>query len=101
MIGGDSEITSEAMVTFLAEFVASRQRDLLCEAARSAATQLPTPPERIVLAGSGEFLAREIAEAAFDHRPTCISLAEKLGAEISECACAYAVAMLANEQPAL
>jgi probable H4MPT-linked C1 transfer pathway protein len=101
MIGGDSEITSEAMVTFLAEFVASRQRDLLCEAARSVAAQLPAPPQHIVLAGSGEFLAREIAKEAFDHQPACISLAEKLGAEISQCACAYAVAVLAKELPAL
>jgi probable H4MPT-linked C1 transfer pathway protein len=101
MIGGDCEITSEGMVTFLAEFVASRQRDLLCEAARSVAAQLPATPEQIVLAGSGEFLAREIAQNAFDHRPSCFSLAEKLGTEISECACAYAVAVLANEQIAL
>jgi (4-(4-[2-(gamma-L-glutamylamino)ethyl]phenoxymethyl)furan-2-yl)methanamine synthase len=101
MIGGDNEITSEAMVTFLAEFVASRQRDLLCEAARSVAAQLPSLPERIVLAGSGEFLAREVADAAFDHGPINISLTEKFGPELSQCACAYAVAVLANEQPVL
>lgn len=47
--------------------------------------------ERIVLAGSGEILARSVCTR---HRAPQSSLAESLGPEISVAACAYAVAML-------
>lgn len=55
---------------------------------------------RIVVSGSGEVLGRNVcARHALLARIPVTSLAETLGAELSEAACAYAVAMLAaNEE---
>ncbi len=55
--------------------------------------------ETILVSGSGEWLAREIVGQL---RPEAhiISLAAELGPEVSACAPAYAVAVLASEMPA-
>ncbi|MEX2316363.1 MAG: hydantoinase/oxoprolinase family protein [Pirellulales bacterium] len=55
----------------------------------------PTPPECFVVSGSGEFLARSLIG---DRYPvaTVISLAERLGPGVSECAPAHALAVLAS-----
>jgi len=56
--------------------------------------------KRIVLSGSGEVLGRTILaryQWGTDLPPT--SLAELLGSALSEAACAYAVAMLAAQEP--
>ena len=61
-------------------------------------------PTVILLSGSGEFLARRAIKrytTTVDFQPLedakLISLNEMLGPKVSECACAYAVAVLARE----
>lgn len=95
----DLEIWTEAEVRRLAENLHGRQLALLRHALRQVADRLPEPPRAMVLAGSGEFLAR----AAVQSEPTLgglplISLGEQLGPEISQAACAYALMVLAKEK---
>jgi probable H4MPT-linked C1 transfer pathway protein len=54
-------------------------------------------PARIVLSGSGEILGRTmLAQHPLLARVPCVSLAERIGPELSEAACAYAIARLAT-----
>jgi uncharacterized hydantoinase/oxoprolinase family protein len=56
-------------------------------------------PEGIVLAGSGEILAHSVCTRRLDwNRIARTSLAETLGPERSDAACAHAVAMLAVKE---
>jgi uncharacterized hydantoinase/oxoprolinase family protein len=79
----------------LAQRVAKRQSEMLQQAAREVAGRLPGPPRVLVTAGAGEFLAESVHQKW--RGLSRVSLAEKLGPEISRAACAYAVAMLAAE----
>ena len=70
----------------------------LANAAKKVAQRLDEPPRTIVLAGSGEFLARLVlTERRIFNDAAIVSLSERLGTEVSQAACAYAVAMLAKE----
>jgi probable H4MPT-linked C1 transfer pathway protein len=91
----DSEMLSIPEAITLAQEVSNRQVDLLREAIRYQIASISTTPEAIVMCGSGEFLARKVLENI-----KTISLSEKLGNEISHSACAYAVAVLAQESMA-
>jgi hypothetical protein len=99
MLCSDSEGLSEAETMALASRVASRQIDQVRAAVGSVAARLPGPPRGIVVAGSGEFLAREAlrGDTGLNGVPI-FSLAERLGPEISRAACAYALAVLASER---
>jgi hypothetical protein len=69
----------------------------LVYATESAAEHLAAPPQTVVLAGSGEFLANLVVreQKAFSPRQV-ISLAERLGPGTSSAACAHAVGALAG-----
>ncbi|MDH3719174.1 MAG: H4MPT-linked C1 transfer pathway protein, partial [Planctomycetota bacterium] len=54
-------------------------------------------PQRIVISGQGEFLARQVAQQAFPDA-AIVSLNNRLGAAVSVCAPAHAVAVLARER---
>ena len=56
----------------------------------------------MIVSGAGEFLARQVATAAFPEIGAAhiLSLNDQLGPEASACAPAYAVAVLAAEHPA-
>jgi probable H4MPT-linked C1 transfer pathway protein len=57
-------------------------------------------PKRIVLSGSGEAIGRLVVAAHPKLVGSCVvSLADRLGAALSEAACAYAVALLATRRP--
>jgi probable H4MPT-linked C1 transfer pathway protein len=56
------------------------------------------PLTGIVIAGAGEFLGPSILEEANLQQVKCVSLAERLGPDLSVAACAYAVAVLAEER---
>jgi uncharacterized hydantoinase/oxoprolinase family protein len=75
----------------------------LVEAARQVYDGRPGRPEvkTVIIAGTGEFLARRVAENAFPALPpeAIVSLTQELGASVSACAPAYAVAVLAAEHP--
>ena len=93
MIGADLETAAEARIV---EF-ASACRRAVTENLSNAINQAPTA-ETILLSGTGEWLMREIVQ---EFRPSTpiISLSEQLGPDISACAPAYAVAVLASEMP--
>jgi len=55
-----------------------------------------TPPEAVILGGQGEFLARRLVQK-LGWQPQIVSLAEQLGPQVSACAPAHAVAVLASE----
>jgi (4-(4-[2-(gamma-L-glutamylamino)ethyl]phenoxymethyl)furan-2-yl)methanamine synthase len=99
MLCSDSEGLPEAETVTLATKVASLQIDQVRAAIGRVAVRLPSPPRGIVVAGSGEFLAREALRGhpSLSALPI-LSLAERLGPEISRAACAYALAVLASER---
>ena len=92
MICADSETCSLQVTQKLAQEVFHRQRALLRSAVTHISAQLPSPPRMIVISGSGEFLARQLVTNV-----EIISLAERLNPDLSSAACAYAVAVLAQE----
>jgi hypothetical protein len=80
--------------------------DMLERWTRAAAAQLTKvsslmreAPLTVILAGSGELLARKAVQLAQSH-PKVISVANLLGPAISTAACAYAVAAIAAETTA-
>jgi probable H4MPT-linked C1 transfer pathway protein len=96
MLCADMETSTEDQRRKLAERALLRQTQALTFAVEHVAGQLPGPPQTVVLAGSGEFLA-ELVLREQKRFPPCrvISLARTLGPEVSQAACAYAVAILA------
>jgi probable H4MPT-linked C1 transfer pathway protein len=68
----------------------------LQRAFRHVIEDLPQPPTSIVISGSGEFLARRLAEIA-EIRSAITSLGERLGMAVAVCATAHALAVLVNE----
>jgi uncharacterized hydantoinase/oxoprolinase family protein len=102
MVCADAETFTAEEARHLAESLCHRQLRLIWEALgevskRAGWSDLPLA---VVVAGSGEFLAR----MALEQNPTfpsvrLISLAETLGPRVSQAACAYAVARLTAETP--
>jgi probable H4MPT-linked C1 transfer pathway protein len=99
MLCSDIEGLTEAETVALAIKVVKLQIEQVRAAVGRVATRLPTPPRIIVVAGSGEFLAREAlrSDAGLTGVPI-LSLSERLNPEISRAACAYALAVLASER---
>ncbi len=93
MLGGDTSLCSIEEIGVLASRISLEQQSKITKAMWKVKKALPTPPQQYILSGVGEFLAREIIWE--DHK--IVSLGEKLGPEISSAACAYAVAILAEE----
>jgi probable H4MPT-linked C1 transfer pathway protein len=98
MLCADAETCTSEECRKLAERVALRLASHLTTALESVAKRLPGAPRTVVLAGSGEFLARALLlqQRAFAE-PTVVSLAEQLGPALSQAACAYALAVLTAE----
>jgi probable H4MPT-linked C1 transfer pathway protein len=105
MLGGDQEVTTEEVTRSLAEGMADQQRKRIwlateavgrrvCRLAKGSDTN---KLDTIVVSGSGEFLARQVAASHVSVK-RIISLSEGLGPELSACAPAYAVAVLAAER---
>lgn len=90
MVGADSETFTERDVMNLAHKVVDRQIALLRDAVKHVTAGFSLHPKTVVISGSGEFLARKVLE-----NMNLVSLADNLGPEISQAACAYAVAVLA------
>jgi probable H4MPT-linked C1 transfer pathway protein len=98
MLGGDAETVCPEVIAALARRAEGAQLTAMQAGLRMVLERLPGPPRTIILAGSGEFLARKLlAHAAL----ACdvVSLRERLGPEVSAAACAYALAVLATERP--
>jgi probable H4MPT-linked C1 transfer pathway protein len=97
MVCADAETCSPADSRKLAERVLLKQVYLIQSALEIVARHLAGPPRTVILAGSGEFLARLVLAQLSWPSPRIVSLAEMLGPDISQSACAYALAMLAAE----
>ena len=94
----DVESFSEAEARRLAGQVYEEQVTVIGNAVEAVARRLPGPPRTIVLAGSGEFLARQVGMRSPSLTSArVVSLGETLGTEVSAAACAHALAVLAAE----
>jgi probable H4MPT-linked C1 transfer pathway protein len=92
MVGADLETFSEQEAKELAQELGNRQLTALRDAVIRVTSDHGIHPDTVVISGEGEFLARRIVGNV-----KVISLADQLGPEISKSACAYAVALLAQE----
>jgi probable H4MPT-linked C1 transfer pathway protein len=97
MLCADRETSSEDERLELARLAASRQRLLIRRGLERVLGDLEETPSCVVLAGEGEFLAREIVHECLP-AATPISLSQTLGPEVSRAACAHAVAVLAEAE---
>jgi hypothetical protein len=99
MLGGDPEVTSEAETRALAGRAHDRQLEMIAHAVNVVAGRRPRAPGTVVVAGSGEFLARAALQTLPVSRTPrdLMSMADRFGRELSGAACAYAVAGLARK----
>ncbi len=101
MLGADREMLSDEQLMHFATRVDARVCDVLTSAIQAAYYEQQNPPElrTVIVSGAGEFLARRVVEKMItnSHLEQIISLTEHLGPEVSSCAPAYAVAVLATE----
>jgi uncharacterized hydantoinase/oxoprolinase family protein len=99
MVFADAESMSLAETAKLAQHVALRQTHQIGSAIDTVVERLPSPPEMVLVGGSGEFLALALlTEHPNFSKCKKKRLSELLGEEVSLAACAYAVAVLASEQ---
>jgi probable H4MPT-linked C1 transfer pathway protein len=91
MIAADLETCSDTDRLAIARQSYEAQKLLIAAAVK----QVMPSPRAMVLAGEGEFLARDVL-AGFTGRIE--SLQDRLGPEVSRSACAYALAVLASEE---
>jgi len=82
--------------TGMARCVADAQRGRIGEAIQRVLGRLPARPAGVVVSGSGEFLARRVLREV-NCDASVVSLAEKLGSDLSRAATAHALAVLAAE----
>jgi probable H4MPT-linked C1 transfer pathway protein len=98
MLCADVETSTDEERLALAERVRDSLVSLLDSAVDAVAGRPPGLPGTFLLAGSGEFLARRVLSQWRGYSPSrVISVAELLGPEVSQAACAHAVAVLASE----
>lgn len=95
MLCADLETCTEAERLQLSRQVLSRQLELIRAALRAVCARLPAAPGWMITAGSGEFLARLLADE--EGGPRLRSWERLYGTELSTAACAHAVAVLAAE----
>jgi hypothetical protein len=98
MLCADAESCSAEEALELARRACQRQVDRIQTALEVVAKRLSGSPQTVVLAGSGEFLARDVLGLL----PTLagarvVSLGEQFGPQVSQAACAHALAVLAAE----
>jgi uncharacterized hydantoinase/oxoprolinase family protein len=93
----DSDTFDDQDATSMARSIADSQRNQVAASIRRVIRTMPQTPETVVISGQGEFLARRAAAHACTPRQLT-SLAQLLGAAVSQCAPAHAVATLALEE---
>lgn len=96
MICADTTLFTEADAQAAASAVRDAQLTMLETAVRAVAARLDQPPQTLILSGQGEFLLRLLV-ARLPWRCEVLSLTKELGAEVSRCAPAHALAVLARE----
>jgi probable H4MPT-linked C1 transfer pathway protein len=95
-IAGDSEEVNHRDAAAIAQCLADAQAAQLAGAIRQVVSALPSPPEKILLSGHGDFLAMNALRVANVQAKTH-SLRDDLGGAISRVAPAHALAVLARE----
>ncbi|HEY7328107.1 MAG TPA: hydantoinase/oxoprolinase family protein [Gemmataceae bacterium] len=99
MLCSDLETSTPAEYFGLAETVLDLQKMLVGVSIAQVARRLPALPQTALFAGEGEFLIRLALQSQQDIPPCrVVALSRELGPEISQAACAYAVAMLVAEK---
>jgi probable H4MPT-linked C1 transfer pathway protein len=102
IVGADRSNFTDSDADEAARQIAGAQFDILRRAFQRAASWFKISLEGIVLAGQGEWLARRvIADVPELRNVVVLSLTERLGESVSRCACAYAVAKLAQTSAAM
>lgn len=98
MICGDRELITVEEARVFAEAIFKMQLTMLERGYRKVVGNMPCAPDRLILSGHGKFLARRmIDQINASHLPT-ISLRALLGPDVSRCATAHAVAVLARDE---
>lgn len=102
MLGADLETSTAKERQNLANLVAMRQTMMVHSAIQHVVKRLPRFPEIVVLAGEGEFLARNaLTDPIPPHNrlpvQQVVSLSAELGPAVSQAACAHALARLAEK----
>ena len=95
-ICADREMFDDGDARAAAEAIQRGQLVKLSQSARRVLRRLPGPVATVIICGRGEFLARRLVEEIPLSVPV-VSLSEILGPEISRCATAHALAVLAQE----
>jgi probable H4MPT-linked C1 transfer pathway protein len=96
MVCADTTMFTEADARAAADAICDAQLAMLETAARDVSARLRQPPQTLILSGQGEFLLRQLA-ARLPWQCEVLSLTKELGAEVSRCAPAHALAVLARE----
>jgi probable H4MPT-linked C1 transfer pathway protein len=96
VVCADRELFSHQDALAMAEHVRAAQDAQLLRALEAVVARTSGRLSRIVIAGEGEFLSRRLADRA-PGKPPIVTLADELSPEVSRCACAYALAVLADE----
>ncbi|MCG8584793.1 MAG: hypothetical protein MI757_08800 [Pirellulales bacterium] len=95
MICADREVFSEEDALVVAQYVCQCQTAAIGKALLQVSATLGGRPTHGVISGSGEFLARLVAQRM---NLNVASMSEAIGSDASACAAAYAVATLAAKE---
>lgn len=99
MIAADSEEFNHKDAIYAAQSFADAQMAILAAGIEKVLSRLSGPPQKVIVSGHGDFLARAALEAAKCNAPVA-SLAKELGANISRVGPAHALAVLIREATA-
>ena len=102
-ICADRNTFDESDALMAANYIADRQVEQVCRAAKQVIDRQPQGVQSVVLSGSGEFLARLAVgklqlDLALAGSIQVISLAEQMGSSVSKRATAHALAVLARDR---
>jgi probable H4MPT-linked C1 transfer pathway protein len=95
-ICADRETFSETDARLVADALAQAQLRKIAAIAVQLIARLQQPPHTVVISGRGEFLARRILDE-LKLKAAVVSLSRELGPELSRCAPAHALAVIARE----
>ena len=98
MVGADEETFFEGDAIVLARSAEQLLIDRLARSAERACRATIGAPAVAVIAGSGEFFARRLAERLLGPEGRILSLTEEWGYQASRAACAYALVHLASDR---
>jgi hypothetical protein len=98
VVCADRSMLTDADIDSIARQIAAAQLTDLLAARSQVEAKLGSAAGTVIIAGSGEFLARRLASQGQAGTAQLISLAELHGPAISSAACAYALAVLASER---